>query len=296
MIHPGSASYPPAMALVAGRWARGVSLYVRGRLPKQRGICVVGSRKASSEALAFAAKVAARLLEEGWSVWSGGAAGIDTSVHFGALDAGGPTVAVLGSGHSRPYPACNGPLFDRIAASGATISLDPDPVKARPYRFLRRNVVLTALTDATVVIQAKRPPSGALHAASAARRLGRPVLCPPDAPWSEHGEGNRILLERGAIPFHDIDELVMRLRAAQSPDPVAEPTARYLRPRADPTVELDDRERALLAHLDDEPTHVDAICAKSGVPYLELSAALVALVLAGQADEPSPGFFRRTSS
>ena len=296
MIHPGSATYPDEMALVAltrEAWARDATLYVRGRLPECRGVCVVGSRKTSAQAIAFAGKVAKALVAAGWAVWSGGAKGIDTAAHLGALDAGGPTVAVLGGGHSWPFPKCNGPLFDRIAETGATISLDPDPVKSVQYRFLRRNAVLTALTDATVVIQANPRPSGAMHAASAARRMGKPVLCPPDAPWNKEGAGNLTLLEEGAIVFHSVDELVARLRALRDPWRLPRAPSRYARaaPAAAENIAISDDDRAVLALLGSAPEHVDALCERSGLPYLRLNASLVALNLAGQIEEPSPGFF-----
>jgi DNA processing protein len=286
------------MALVARAreaWARDATLYVRGSLPSRRGVCVVGSRETTKGANAFATEVAKALVAGGWAVWSGGASGIDTSVHLGALEAGGPTVAVLGGGHANPFPKCNGPLFDQIAEKGATISLEPDEVKASRHFFLRRNTLLTALTDATVVIQANARPSGAMHAASAARRMGKPVLCPPEAPWVKEGAGNLVLLEEGAIVFHSIDELVARLGALRGPWCAPEAPSRYARARAAPALRIDlsDDDRTVLDLLGDAPEHVDALCERSDLPYLRLTASLVALVLAGAAVEPAPGFFCR---
>lgn len=298
MIHPGAPAYPDAMALVAltgERWAEDAALYVRGRLPARRGVSVVGSRKATKRAVDFTQAVARALVEAGFAVWSGGALGIDTAAHLGALHADGATVAVLGGGHDHPFPRDNAALFDLISDRGATIALVPDDVRAARWRFLHRNVVLAALTDATVVIQANRRPSGAIHAATAARRLGRPVLCPPDAPWSEPGAGNLTLLEEGAIPFHSIEALIDRLGRLRAPwaSPIAPSPHARATPATAPELALDPSDRALLAALGDTPEHVDALCERLARPYLELNASLVSLVLAGAVDEPSPGFYRR---
>lgn len=304
VIQPGDSSYPDAMALVelsAGSWARELCLHVRGHLPPSRGVAVVGSREATPSARAFARKLSGALVRAGYVVWSGGALGIDTEAHRGALEAGGKTVVVLGGGHDRPFPKSNAGLFETISRVGAAVALVPDDEHPTKYRFFHRNTVLTALTEATIVVEARRRPSGAMHAATSARRLGKPVFTPPQAPWSVAGAGNVCLLEEGVMPFHSIDELLSRLRDVRSAWRAPAPPSVYARLetslREPDEIPLSAEDAAVLEHLDATPVHVDELCVKTGSPYRTLNASLVMLVLSGRVDEPAPGYFcRRTTT
>ena len=135
--------------------------------------------------LKYTRKLAGELARTGAVIVSGGAVGIDGAAHQGALDAGGRTWVVAPTGHELCFPPEHQGLFDEIAR-GPGAMIWPFAPRAAPHRpaFLARNRVLVALADAVVVVQAG-PRSGALHAASWARKLGKPLWVVPVAPWNE---------------------------------------------------------------------------------------------------------------
>jgi DNA processing protein len=157
-------------------------LWVRGPLllgeTLDRSVAVVGARAATGYGEHVATGLAFGLAERGWTVVSGGAYGIDSAAHRGALAAGGATVAVLACGVDRPYPVGNTALFDRIAEAGLLVSEWPpgsDPVR---HRFLIRNRVIAAATRGTVVVEASAR-SGASQTLRRAQALGRrPMVVP----------------------------------------------------------------------------------------------------------------------
>jgi DNA processing protein len=151
-------------------------LFTRGQLvPGDRGVCVVGSRDASTEGLSFARDTASALVADGLTVVSGLAAGIDAAAHEAALESGGRTVAVIGTGIQRAYPAENAALQERIAADGLVVSqLWPDAAPTK-QSFPMRNAVMSAYGLATVVVEAGET-SGARIQARLAVEHGRPVI------------------------------------------------------------------------------------------------------------------------
>jgi DNA processing protein len=151
-------------------------LFTRGQLvPDDRGVCVVGSRNASPEGLAFARETASALVGQGLTVVSGLAAGIDTAAHQVALERGGRTVAVIGTGIQRAYPAENTALQERIATDGLVASqFWPDAAPTK-QSFPMRNAVMSAYGLATVVVEAGET-SGARIQARLAVEHGRPVI------------------------------------------------------------------------------------------------------------------------
>jgi DNA processing protein len=151
-------------------------LFTRGRLePDQRAVAVVGSRTPSDSGLKIARAVAASLAGQGVTVVSGLAKGIDTASHRAALDAGGRTVAVVGTGIRRHYPAANRQLQDHIADVGLLVSqFWPDAGPAK-HQFPMRNAVMSGYSAATVVVEAALT-SGARIQARLALQHGRPVV------------------------------------------------------------------------------------------------------------------------
>jgi DNA processing protein len=151
-------------------------LFARGRLvPGDLGVCVVGSRNASAHGLAFARRTASALVDQGLTVVSGLAAGIDTAAHQAALEHGGRTVAVIGTGIERAYPAENVPLQEQIADAGLVVSqFWPDAAPTK-QSFPLRNAVMSAYGLATVVVEAGET-SGARIQARLAVEHGRPVI------------------------------------------------------------------------------------------------------------------------
>jgi DNA processing protein len=152
-------------------------IYVLGSLTSAdtRSVAVVGTRAASPEGREKAARMARLLVDRDVSVVSGMAAGIDTAAHTAALDAGGRTMAVMGSGILGRYPKANAPLADRIASSGALVSQFWPSTPPRSYNFPMRNVVTSGISQGTVVIEASKT-SGAKMQARLAMEHGKMVF------------------------------------------------------------------------------------------------------------------------
>lgn len=239
------------------------SLRVRGTVPSEPGIAIVGTRRPTEAAARFAHGLAMTLTKRGFSVWSGGAAGIDTAAHLGALEASGPTVAVLGSGLDRPFPAENARLFERIIAEGgATLSLVPDDARAVSAHFLKRNAYLARHSVALVLVECGLK-SGARHAAGCARRLDRPVFAVPCAPWSKH-VGTLHEIRRGAAVFLNEEAFLESLRELGIAPDAARSGAK-VRSSALPQG-YGETEARFLALLGERSLHPDEICNGLGIP------------------------------
>jgi DNA processing protein len=188
-------------------------------LGREPVLTVVGARAASRTAESVAERLGQAAAEAGALVVSGGAIGVDAAAHRGALRAGGPTCAVLGTGVDIAYPRRHAGLFREIAASGCLLSMFPPGTEAQPWHFPRRNHLMAALADAVVVIEAQAD-SGSLITALAAQRLGRRVLAFPGSPGTER------LLSSGAQLVRSIEEVLRALRSAPDAPPAGAPAAR----------------------------------------------------------------------
>lgn len=202
-----------------GVYDRPPLLFVSGRLEADdaRSVAVIGSRRATADGLASARAIAAHLNAGGFTVTSGLAAGIDTAAHTAALDAGGRTVAVLGTGLRRVYPRQNERLQQRIAADCAVVSqFWPDDPPTR-RSFPMRNAVMSGMSLATVVVEAFDR-SGARTQARLALAHGRPVLLLSDLLEQEWAGA---LAERPGVHTVDSPEeivaLVDRLSSTAAP-------------------------------------------------------------------------------
>jgi DNA processing protein len=159
----------------------------------------------------------------------------------------------------------------------------PPPSEARPGSFVARNRVLVAMSDAVVVVQAGLP-SGALNAAAAARRLGRPLWVVPPSPWLGPAfDGSRRLLDEGARPLQSVDELLRSLSLVSAASPAA---------RKAPCRPLSESETAVLAATSGVPLHLDEIASRAHSPAPAVTAALLTLALEDVVVEGPPGFFR----
>ncbi|HEX9189398.1 MAG TPA: DNA-processing protein DprA, partial [Vicinamibacteria bacterium] len=217
------ADYPAWLRTV---YAAPPVLWVRGRLDAgegSRAVAVVGSRAATPLGLAFARTLARDLAAAGVTVVSGLARGIDTAAHQGALDAHGRTVAALGSGLDRLYPAENAALARAIEARGAVVS--EFPLGTGPWKgnFPRRNRVIAGWARATVVVEAGAR-SGALSTARAALDEGREVMAVPGHPTLPGAEGTNALLRDGAALVRGADDVLAELGLVRpAPAPEARP-------------------------------------------------------------------------
>jgi len=186
-------------------------LHLCGLIPTRPMVAIVGTRRPTPEAVLFAEKLAKDLIAHGFAVASGGAAGIDSAAHRGALQANGQTLVVAPSGWYSPYPAINQSLFEQIVASdGGYLSLVDPYCKPMASYFFARNALMVALSRATVLIQAPVR-SGARNAAHVARKLGRQLYVVPSTPWIEQGLGCILELKLGARPLGNIRDLLTGL-------------------------------------------------------------------------------------
>ena len=235
---------PPYVLFFRGNWS-----LMSGKI-----VTIVGSRKATPEGREIAFDMARDYAGKGWVVASGGAVGIDTASHRGALDAG-HTIAVLGSSLDRPYPACNVELFRKIEEKGLLVSPFYPGRGARRYHFPLRNAVLAAMAEKVVVVEAGAK-SGSLITARWAFRFGVPVFA-VDLP----AEGNRVLLQLGARP-------IRIKRKDATGDPILE--------------------------LLDEPMGVDEISRRLNIDIAQLQVKLLELELKGLVRRLPGGFYKRT--
>jgi DNA protecting protein DprA len=196
-ITPESANWPPSLNDLN---AAPIGLVVKGDLSilSERSLAIVGTRNPTPYGVRIAGDFAAGFVDREWNIVSGGAYGIDSAAHKGALIAEGRTIAVLASGIDVAYPAGNLRLFAEIAENGALVSEVMPGAHAIPVRFLNRNRIIAALSQATLVVEAAFR-SGSLRTARDAAELMRPVMAIPGPINAPTSEGcHRLIGERAA--------------------------------------------------------------------------------------------------
>lgn len=282
-------------------------------------VAVIGTRDPDPLGVALASRICADLAEEGVSIVSGGALGIDASAHRGALLGDGRTVVVMPAGLEHWYPRRHGALFREVIQKGGAL-VSPFHPRTPPtgWTFPRRNELLAALADVVVVVQAPAA-SGALVCAEAALRLGRRVLAVPGSTADRRAQGCNRLLRGGAGVCVDAADV---LAALQSPDgalfaPPRErqaPRARTrdaarVRTRARPelpaveaalaggaaesSVTLDGPERVVYESVAFAPRHLDEVTQATGLQPDEVRRCALTLVLAGLIEDRGGGMFSR---
>jgi DNA processing protein len=247
-------------------------LHVAGRaelLRAPRSVAIVGARAASGQAMVLAQALGHDLTRAGSLVMSGGAVGIDAAAHRGALAAGGPTVAVVAGGPTRPYPPRNASLFAEIlGAGGAVASPFPDDEPLRRWHFVKRNAALASLAGAVIVVQASAR-SGSRHTVAAARAAGRLIGACAGSP------GTDALLREGAALIASADDVLAALDGRPRRHEVTPPAsgdALLLWSTLDAVV----------------PRSPEELAARAGLTPRQVTAGLVALELEGLA-LPAPG-------
>jgi len=259
-----TAAFPPLLRAIHDP---PVGLFVRGaadvELLAQPAVAVVGARACSAYGGHVARTLARELASAGLVVVSGLARGIDGAAHRGALEAGGLTVAVLGCGIDRDYPASHRELARGIAECGLVVSEYAPGVEPAPWRFPARNRVIAGLAAVTVVVEA-RERSGALITADLALEEGREVFAVPGEITSSLSKGTNALLRSGATPLTSTADVLehfgLELESPLPPDSEAAPILAHLPATAD--------ELARLTELD--PGHLAAVLAE-----LELAGVVV---------------------
>lgn len=238
-------------------------------------VAIVGTRSASTYGRACAQKFAEAFARAGVTVVSGGALGIDAAAHTGALDAGGKTAAVLAAGVDHVYPAVHAGLFARIRQQGCLVSQFAVGTKPNEYKFLIRNALVAALSQAVLVIEAPLK-SGAMRTAHVAAEYGRDVFVVPaniDA-WTFAGSFS--LIRDGASLVTHPDEVLEAMGVA----PVgAEPVA--------PASSLGEQ---ILAVLTVQPLATELIVERTGLPTVDVLSELTMLELEGRVIRDAGGY------
>ncbi len=257
-------------------------LFLRGEadleLLSRPAVAIVGARACSAYGRQIARDLGRDLAAAGLVVVSGLARGVDAEAHRGALEAAGLTVAVLGCGVDRDYPAAHRELAKQVAATGLVVSEYAPGVEPAPWRFPARNRIVAGLCAATVVVEA-RERSGALITADFALEEGREVLAVPGEITSALSAGANALLRLGATP----------LTCAQD---VLESYGLDAAPAAAP--DLGATAAAVLERIREEPAGANELCRATGRSAGELAVALTELELAGVVNEED-GVFRAAS-
>ena len=253
-----------------------IVLYMKGALqPRDRsGVAMVGSRQTTHYGIETARRLGYQLAGVGVTVVSGGARGIDTAAHQGALNAKGRTVAVLGTGINLVFPPENADLFERIAAHGAVLTQFPFNRPADKQSFPIRNRIVAGMTLGTVVVEATLT-SGAMITANFATDYGRQVFAVPGRIDSPRSKGCHELIKRGAKLCEGAEDILSEFEYLFPPS--NRPTPAESSPTL-PALTLSDHEQAVLdlVTVDDERS-IDELIRGSGLPSSAVSVALLGL-------------------
>lgn len=192
-----------------------IALFIKGEVSalKKKSLAIVGTRNPTPYGIRNASDFAAGFVDREWAIVSGGAYGIDSAAHKGALVAEGVTIAITASGLDSPYPAGNQRLFDEIVHEGTIVTEYLPGSIARPHRFLVRNRLIAALSQGTLVVEAAFR-SGSLRTARDASELLRPVMAIPGPITAPTSEGcHRLIGERSAELVSSVADAVEYLTA-----------------------------------------------------------------------------------
>lgn len=272
VLTQSDADYPESLRQI---YDPPVVLYVRGALTAKdkNAVAMVGSRTTTHYGLEVARKLAYQLAYVGVTVVSGGARGIDSAAHQGALSAKGRTVCVLGTGVNIIFPPENKELFERIAANGAVITQFPFNRNGDRQTFAIRNRIVAGMTLGTVVVEANLS-SGALITANFAAEYGRQVFAVPGRIDSPRSKGCHDLIKKGAKLCESAEDILSEfeyLFPSSNRPPSAGETGVL------PALELSANEQKVYDALTVEESTVDEVIRRSGLPASAVSVALLGL-------------------
>jgi len=252
-----------------------VVLYVKGQLlPKDKNaVALVGSRMTTHYGIEAARKLAYQLAYLGVTVVSGGARGIDSAAHQGALSANGRTIVVLGTGINLVIPPENAQLFERIAANGALLTQFPFNRPGDKQSFPIRNRIIAGMTLGTVVVEANLT-SGALITANFANDYGRQVFAVPGRIDSPRSKGCHDLIKKGAKLCEGAEDILSEFEylfpASNRPPSPAETGVL-------PALTLSENEQKVYDLLSNDELGIDDVIRKSGLPSSAASVSLLSL-------------------
>lgn len=268
-------------------------LYVLGNLePDAACLSIVGSRNPTGYGRSMARQLSHDLAERGLTIVSGMARGIDTAAHQGALEAGGRTCAILGSGLARVYPRENLGLSEKIAENGAVISEFPIFADPQAHHFPMRNRIISGMSVGTIVVEAARK-SGSLITARLAAEQGREVFAVPGSIQSFKSTGTHGLLKQGARLIESaadvLDEIshmvdIQTISTEKEQAPADRPVT-----KSSPGVDTD--ETLVLRTLEYYPVHIDEIVRKTGLEPGKTAGILLRLELEGRISQEPGKYF-----
>lgn len=256
-------------------------LYVRGRLQPDEAKClaVVGTRKPSRYGRNIASQLAGELARQGITIVSGLALGIDAAAHRGALQAGGRTIALVGTGIDINYPRENEELAEAIAANGAIVSELPLRTKPLAKNFPQRNRLISGICLGVLVTEAPER-SGALNTVSHALDQGREVFAVPHNVFSQTGRGCNQLIQEGAKLVANVDDILEEINPSHM-----KVQTRIQTERLQPATDTED---AIFQQLSADPVHVDLIVRQTRLPTATVTSTLTMLELKGLAESAGP--------
>lgn len=257
-----------------------ILLYIKGRLDllNQPSLAVVGSRNASAQGVRNAESFAYTASDSGLCVVSGLAQGIDTAAHCGGLRGLSSSIAVVGTGLDKVYPASNRDLAHLIAQSGTIVSEFPLGTPPLASNFPRRNRIISGLSLGCLVVEASLK-SGSLITARLAVEQGKDVFAIPGSIHSPHAKGCHALIKQGAKLVDSANDILEELDYCLSD--IAYPASKADHP--------------LLNHIGFDPVESDELMQRSGLTMGELSAILLQLELDGQVASLPGGLYQRIS-
>ena len=272
ILIPEDSEYPPALREI---YDPPIVLYVRGDLRNEdrNAIAIVGSRQSTSYGIEVSRRLAYQLGHIGITVISGGARGIDTAAHQGALAARGRTVCVFGTGIDRIFPPENAQLFERTAEHGALLTQFPFSRPADKQTFPIRNRIVAGMTLGTVVVEANLS-SGALITAKFATDYGRQVFAVPGRIDSPRSKGCHELIRQGARLCESAEDILGEfeyLFPSRNRGPSPAETGEL------PALHLSDREHSVLTVLDRGEVQLDEIIRQCQLPASVVSVTLLGL-------------------
>jgi len=277
------ANYPPLLLQIPDPPP---FLYVYGNLENTtRNIAVVGSRNATNYGISTTKRLCADLASLEFTIVSGMARGIDTAAHTGALIGKGKTIAVLGSGFEKVYPAENFTLFHKIAENGAVITEFPLMTDPDPYNFPIRNRIISGISLGTVIVEATKR-SGSLITARLAAEQNREVFAVPGSVQSFKSTGTHTLIKQGAKLVEHAQDIVEEFFQMVHPQAVDKKTAQgRIKIEIPP---LSREESIVVESLEPYPVHIDTLVRKLSMESGKLSSILMRLELKGIVEQ-SPG-------
>lgn len=253
-------------------------LYVKGQeLPAEgRFIAIVGSRNPSHYGIKVAERMGIGIARNGFGVVSGLALGIDAAGHWGCIQGEGFTVAVLGTGIDRVYPATNRKLMRRVLENGVAVTEFPIGTAPEPRNFPIRNRIISGLSKGVLVVEATRK-SGSLITASFALDQGREVFAVPGSINSFKSTGAHFLIKQGAKlvenPEDIVSEINLRRPAENVPKEVPEASENHL--------DLNNLEKKIYGLVGDYPVHIDEIVRMGDLDPAEVLSSLMKMELGG---------------